>query len=143
MPLSEVHGAMMLGTIDAAFGPTYEEALYFTDVAPYVYQITSCFNPPAWIMNKDRWNGLSTEDQGIIQNAMDKVLENAWADNMASEQKAIKMLESEGVEIIELTPEQLAAIVQECRDEVWPWAEENMIGKETTDMVKGFAQPLP
>ncbi|HUV57110.1 MAG TPA: TRAP transporter substrate-binding protein DctP [Dehalococcoidales bacterium] len=143
MPLSEVHGALMLGTIDAAFGPTYQEARYFTDVAKYVYQITSSFNPPAWIMNLDRWNSLSAEDQNILQTAMDEVLASAWEEAIVGEQEAIKLLEAEGMEIVAITPEQMHAIVQKCRDEVWPWAEENLIGKETMDMVKGFAQPLP
>ena len=143
MPLSEVHSSLMLGTIDAAFGPTYEEAMMFTDVAPFLYPITFAFSPPPWVMNLDFWNSLTPEAQDIITQAMDQVLERAWIDIIASEGNVKEVLAEKGVTIVPLTDEQMRAIVQKCRGEVWPWAEQELIPKQTMDLLRGFAQAVP
>jgi len=141
MSFGEVPSAMMLGTIDAAIGPTFPEATAWTDVIKYVYEYRYNIWVGSWEMNIDSWNSLSAADQDIIENAVSEALIHEWSRGEQSEQDNITFLKNAGVEVIALTPEQMKANAQAARDEVWPFAEEQF-GKELMDQLKAVAPPL-
>lgn len=143
MSWGEIHSALMLGTIDAATGPAYAEATLFKDVINYQYNYNYLFGAAPWVINKDLWNKLSLEDQNILQTAMEEAIEIEWIKGRETEELAMEEMIEEGVEIIELTKEQLIANVEACRSEVWAWAEQNIYSKEFMDTIRGFAEQVP
>ncbi|GAJ05572.1 unnamed protein product, partial [marine sediment metagenome] len=126
-----------------AMGPTYAESPLFKDVAKYLYRYNYGFAAGPWIVNLDLWNSLSAEDQDILQTAMTKALSDAWDRGEELDRVGIDEMKAAGVEIVELTTEQMSANVEACRDKVWAWVETEMFSKEFMDMVRGLAQPLP
>jgi len=143
MPWGEIHSALMLGTIDAANGPAFAEAPLFKDVAKYHYNYQYSFAAPAVIINLDLWESLTKEDQEILDRAMTEAENIEWDKAIESQNAAIAEMKEAGVEIIELTVEQMAANVAACRDKVWTWAAENLYSKEFMNTVLGFAEPIP
>jgi TRAP-type C4-dicarboxylate transport system substrate-binding protein len=68
MNFSEVHSGLMLGTIDAAWGPSGgEEIQQFADVIKYVYKLNSNFATKSLFMNQDLFDSLSNKDQKMLQ----------------------------------------------------------------------------
>lgn len=143
MDWGEIHSALMLGTIDAANGPAYPEAPLFKDVVDYQYNYQYTFASCPVIINLELWNGLDEEDQEIIQTAMIEAADIEWERAVEAQEAAVKEMEEAGVEVIDLTPEQMSANVAACRDKVWSWAAENLFGEEFMNTVSSFAEPLP
>lgn len=143
MDWGEIHSALMLGTIDAANGPAYPEAPLFKDVVKYQYNYQYTFASCPVIMNLELWNSLDKEDQEIIQTAMTEAAEIEWERAVEAQETAVREMEEAGVEVIDLTTEQMAANVAACRDKVWSWAAENFFSEELMKAVLSFAEPLP
>ena len=144
MPWSEVASAYMLGTIDGVMSNNTLEAITFKDHMKYCYKYSYILGADDWVINMDLWNSLPAEDQGIIQSAMEEAAQ--WANQNAEvmTQDTLTQMEEAGIEVIELTPEQMSANIEVCRDQVWPWAEENMLSKEVMDFIREqVAQPVP
>lgn len=142
MSWGEIHGALLLGTIDAAMGPNYGESPLFKDVAKYLYQYNYEFTAAPWIINIDRWKSLPLEDQEIIQTAMTEAIAIEWEKGIETQDVAIAEMQSAGVKIVELTKEQMAANIEACRDVVWSWAADELYSEEFMNTIRSFAQPI-
>lgn len=143
MSWGEIHSAIMLGTIDAAMGPCYGEAPLFKDVVKYQYNYNYGFAAAPWIINNDLWESLSAEDQEILQTAMREAIGIEWDRGVETEENAMAEMREAGVEIIDLTSEQLSANIEACRDQVWNWAAQEIYDEELMNTIRGFAEPLP
>lgn len=143
MSWGEIHSALMLGTIDAAIGPCYGEAPLFKDVVKYQYNYNYGFAAGPWIINLDLWNNLSKKDQEILQTAMDEAISIEWDRAAKTEEESMSIMRKAGVEVIDLTKEQMMANVIALRDKVWSWAAKNMYSEEFMNTIKSFAEPLP
>ena len=143
MSFGEIHSALMLGTIDAAIGPSYGEAPLFKDVVKYMYKYNYVFAAAPWIINLDLWNSLPEEDQEILRTAMTEAIAIEWDIGRKTEEEAIAKMQEAGVEVVDLTTEQMAANVEACRNKVWSWAAENIYKKEFLNTVLSFAEELP
>ena len=143
LPFAEVNSALMLGTIDAAIGPTYEEAPLFKDVIKYQYNYNYGFCIDPWIINGDLWKSLPAEDQEILQTAMREAIDTSWEISMSNQEKLVVEMREAGVQVVDLTKEQMAANVRACRDTVWSWAAKNLFSEELINKIKSFAQPVP
>lgn len=143
MSWGEIHSALMLGTIDAAIGPCYGEAPLFKDVVKYQYNYNYGFAAGPWIINLDLWNSLPKKDQEILQTAMDEAISIEWDRAAKTEEESMSIMRKAGVEVIDLTKEQMMANISALRDKVWSWAAENMYSEELMNKIKSFAEPLP
>jgi len=143
MPWGEIHSALMLGTIDAAMGPVYGEVTLFKDVVKYMYNYNYGFYAAPWIFNLNRWNSLSKEDQRILKTAFDEAKNIEWERAIETQKNAVEQMKAAGVNVIELTNDQMAANVKVCREEVWDWASKHMFNKEFMEKLKGMAEKIP
>jgi TRAP-type C4-dicarboxylate transport system substrate-binding protein len=143
MPWGEIHSALMLGTIDAAMGADFSEVVLFKDVVKYQYNYNYAFSAAPWIINLDLWNSLSTEDQEIFEKALSEAIDLEWERAVEAQEDSIAIMEEAGVEVIELTDEQVAANMKVTREKAWSWAAENMYSKEFMEKVRKMAEPLP
>jgi len=142
MSWGEIHSAMMLGTIDGAMGPNYASSPLFKDVTKQLYGYNYAFTAAPWVINYDLWKSLPAEDQEILQTAMSEAVDIEWEKGIEDEETAIAEMQEAGVQIVNLTKEQMAANIEACRDKVWSWAGENMYSEEFINRIKSFAQPL-
>lgn len=142
LPFAEVNSALMLGTIDAAMGPTYEEAPLFKDTIKYQYNYDYGFAGGPWIINGDLWKSLPAEDQEILETAMREAIDASWEISISNQEKVVAEMREAGVQVVDLTKEQMAANVRAIRDTVWSWASENMFSEELMNKIRSFAQPV-
>lgn len=142
LPFAEVNSALMLGTIDAAMGPTYEEAPLFKESIKYQYNYNYGFAGGPWIINGDLWKSLPAEDQEILETAMREAIDDSWEMSIGNQEKVVAEVREAGVQIVDLTKEQMAANVRAIRDTVWTWASKNMFSEELMNKIRSFAQPV-
>jgi len=142
MSWGEVHSALMLGTIDALMGSTYGETPMFKDIVKYQYNYNYGFSAVPWIINLDLWNSLSKKDQEILQTAMDEAMSFEWDRAAKTEEETISIMQKAGVEVIDLTKEQMMANVIALRGKVWSWVAKNFYSEEFMNTILSFAEPL-
>lgn len=138
IPYSELYTALQLGTVDGrSFGPPTEIIEMRDAISAYI-RTRDYFDTSIWVANKDWWNGLTDEQRGWIETAAERALTSAWEEGERKEREDLNRLTDYGIEVIELTPEELEqakAIVYETE---WPWME-TVLGKELMDSVRAAA----
>lgn len=135
MPGSELYTAMQLGQVDgAAFRPA-NEAIGMTDIMDHYVRTNDIFGYSFWLANKDWWEGLSDADRGMIEKASTHAVNAAWDEFPSIDNKAVEGVKAAGVQVHNLTADELAAAKKIVYAEEWPWMEEQL-GKETMDKVR-------
>ena len=145
LPWGELHSGLMLGTVDCAFGSTgVDDYVMFADVVDYAILYNTHFGCIIHGMNKDLYDSLSLEDQGIIDQVSSEWARIVWGEWQEYEDAEWAKLRASGQykEIIELTPEQWWACAEAVRPVVWPYLE-NIMGKQTMDKVRAGAVQWP
>ena len=118
---SEAFTSIQTGIVDGAIG-SGAEGYYasFRDVTKYYLPVNSHFEI-WWIqMSMDVWNGMSAEEQAVVQAAAQKFEEDRWMTAPDEEQKYIDLLKEAGATVIEYTDDELNAMADKVRTEVWP-----------------------
>lgn len=118
---SEAFTSIQTGIVDGAIG-SGAEGYYssFRDVVDYYLPVKDHFEMWFLYMSEDIWNGLSTEEQEIVQEAALQLSEGRWERAEAEEQDYLDKLEEAGVEVVEISDEEVEAMAEKARDEVWP-----------------------
>ena len=138
MPWSELYTALQLGTVDGrAFGPPAEIWLHRDVLETYVFT-RDAFEYAFWLVNADWWKGLEAEEQGWVEKAVAHAMEYAWTEAENDENKTVAKLKDYGINVIDLTPEQLATARALVHKNEWPWFEKQ-IGKALMAKVKAAA----
>ncbi len=130
---ADLYSALETGVADGWTGGS--EILNYTgfvDVIDYVIPINNFFEVTYFLANQDFWNELSPEDQEIIRSAVEEKsemsLELVEEINMEYRQKLIEA----GVEVIELSDEEISQIADYVREETWPQLADD-IGEDLID----------
>ncbi|MGG0717054.1 TRAP transporter substrate-binding protein [Robertmurraya massiliosenegalensis] len=119
MPVNELYTALQQNTVDGQENPL--EVIYaqkFHEQQKYITLTRHVPHPLVWVMNKEFYEGLSEELQTVVDEAMDKALVAAQDYQDENTEKIEAELETAGVEIIELTDEELASFADKTRP-VW------------------------
>lgn len=134
MPLSEVHTALQLGTIDArTFAPPVE-VWQMRDVLESYILTRDYFEHGFWLVNKDWWDGLSAADQQLIERAADDAINWAWQDAEALGDEFLEKIKGFGIDVVELTPAQLAQTKALVYANEWPFMEKKLGAKIMADL---------
>lgn len=138
MAFSEVHTALQTGGIDGrAYSPPSEVLIFRDVIHAYVFTREN-FEHTFWLANKAWLDGLTEEQQGWIRTAAADAVAGSWDRAEAQSSEWLAKIEEAGIEVVELSPEQL----EEYRDLViaaeYPYLEE-IIGTETMDQIKAAA----
>lgn len=141
-PGGEIYTALERGTIDATEWGTlwenispgfYKVAKYL--IIPGVHQPTAPFE---LVINKEVWDGLSPDDQLLIESAARLTTMDSWLTIGQEDAKALDFYREQGNEIIELDPEVQYA-VREIADK---WADgvaaQNAWFAKVLDSQRGF-----
>jgi TRAP-type C4-dicarboxylate transport system substrate-binding protein len=129
IPYSELYTAMQLGTVDGrSFGPPTEIIEMRDAISAYI-RTRDYFDTSIWVANKDWLAGLPDEQRGWIDQAADTALAAAWEEGERKEQEDLERIKEYGIEVIELTPEELEKAKTIVYETEWPWMS-TIVGEE-------------
>lgn len=136
IPLTDTYTAIQTGVVDGeAGGGSYQAWAQFRDVTKCWVQYNDYFEIWMFGMSLKLWNSISAEDQQIIQSACLKQADLRFDFCEQDDKTYMDKLRKEGVKVITLTPDELAACSKKVRSEGWPVLEET-IGKSLMDKIK-------
>ncbi|SFD40947.1 tripartite ATP-independent transporter solute receptor, DctP family [Lentibacillus persicus] len=107
LAFTEVFNGLQQGVVDGVentLGLIYTGK--FHEVSKYITMTEHIYDPEVYIMNQDFFNGLSEEDQEIIQSSIDDTVTHLRELNSERKDELITMLEDEGAEFRELSEEE-------------------------------------
>lgn len=134
---SELFTALQQGVVDAQENPMRN--IYnakFAEVQNYMTLTNHSYTASAILMNKQVWDSISPEDQAIIQQLIDECTARAYARMIINEEVLVDLIKNQGMEIIELTPEQQQAFIDLCEEKVYSMCEEIMGSERYNAMLK-------
>ena len=138
VPFADLYTALQTGVADAWIGgPAILNYTMFRDVINYFVSYNVFVESTAFLMSQSVFNRLSEGDQRIIQDAfMDASL---YSFEVAEEinRQAKEDMRAYGIEVIELTDEQMQAYVDLVREVTWPRFVD-LIGQEIVDGILAY-----
>lgn len=138
IPYSELYTALQLGTVDGrSFGPPTEIIEMRDAIGAYI-RTRDYFDAAFWVVNKDWWNGLNDEQRGWVQTAVDLTMADAWQNGEQKETDDLKRITDFGIEVVELTPEQLEKAKAIVYEKEWPWMA-TIVGEDLMSSVRAAA----
>lgn len=110
MTFSELYTAMQQGTVDGQENPIgIILGNNFQEVEKYIIYTEHVYTPYYVVMNLDKWNSLSADQQAAISKAMEESTQFEYEDSQAIEDDADKTFEAAGCVVTHLTDEQKQA----------------------------------
>ena len=138
MAFSEVHTALQTGAIDGRSYSPPSEVLLFKDVlSAYVFTREN-FEHTFWTANKQWFNGLSEQQRQWVNTAASEAVDWAWQNASAQSPKWIQQIRDAGIEVVELSPEQLNAYRQKVVEVEYPYMEK-VLGSDAMAKIKRAA----
>ncbi|TLP55345.1 C4-dicarboxylate ABC transporter substrate-binding protein [Parasedimentitalea maritima] len=138
IPLAEVYTALQLGTVDARAFSTAVETYNTRDVLEANILTNDYFETAFWLVNKSWWEGLSQENRVALQSAADETVLWSWDEAESKSEEFLQKVRDAGVEVIELSDEQIAAAAKIVHETEWPMMEK-VVGQSIMDKLKKAA----
>ncbi|MFV0472630.1 MAG: TRAP transporter substrate-binding protein DctP [Pikeienuella sp.] len=136
---SEVFTAIQTGVVDGdGANIIYWDYEYFRDVLDYYNQTKMQFITGIITMNSASFESLSPEHQKVVEDAARTVMEEAFAQARERDQGYIEKAKEAGMTYVEPSAEQLAAMAEKVRAQIWPLMEER-VGSEIMDTIRANA----
>lgn len=138
MAFSEVHTALQTGAIDGRSYSPPSEVLLFKDVlSAYVFTREN-FEHTFWTANKQWFNGLSEQQRQWVNTAASEAVAWAWQNASAQSPKWLQQIRDAGIQVVELSPEQLNAYRQKVVEVEYPYMEK-VLGSDAMAKIKRAA----
>jgi TRAP-type C4-dicarboxylate transport system substrate-binding protein len=138
IPYSELYTALQLGTVDGrSFGPPQEIWEMRDTLGAYILT-RDYFDVAFWVANKDWWDALSAEQRGWIEAAAADAVALGWQEGERRENAELQKIKDYGIEVVELTPEELAKAKAIIYEKEWPWMT-SIVGEELMAQVRKAA----
>ena len=107
MAFSELFTAMQQGTVDGEENPIgIISSNRFYEVQKYISLTQHVYTPYVVVMNPDKYDTLTKEQQEIVDRAMKEATQFQLEQSAKDEEEGIKIMEDYGCEVNELTDEQ-------------------------------------
>jgi len=132
MPVSEVYAALETGAVDAQEAPLAQiSAMRIDEVQKYLSLTRHSVNSEAILMSRKTWEGLSPEDQALVQGAATGAVK--WKREHFPEMEAglIKQLEDGGMAVNEVDDVEIARMAEQMKPVIAKNAE--LAGREFAD----------
>lgn len=122
---ADTYSALQTGVVEGWIGGTAElNYTGFRDVVEYFIPYNVFYEATSFFINAELWESLSAEDRELIQEA---VREESMASFDISEEKDkeyLDRLREEGIEVVELSSEDLRTLAEFVRETTWPELED-------------------
>ena len=136
----EVFTSIQTGVVDGEAGNViYWDYEYFRDVLDYYVQTRHNFVTGNLLANQASFEALSPEHQDLIRSTAVAQMSARFETARAEDEHYIALAQQSGMEYILPTDEQLAALAERVRSEVWPLMDAE-IGAEIMDLVRARAE---
>ena len=133
---SEVYTSIQTGVVDGdSSNVIYWDYEYFGDQLDYFVHSKHSFAASVLLMNNDTWNSLDKADRSIIEEAARFIIDKQFIDAKAEDEKWIRVAQSDGMEYIVPTNDEISEWINRVRTEVWPLVEE-AYGKEIMHTIR-------
>ncbi len=121
IPFSDAFTAVQTGVVDGVIG-SGAEGYYssFRDVTKFYLPSNTHFEVWYLIISKKKFDKLSPEGQKAIQDVANQFEERRWSVAEADQAANEKRLADYGAEIMEISPDQIAATAKKIQKVVWP-----------------------
>lgn len=107
MAFTELFTALQQKTVDGQENPLgLIESNKFYEVNNYISLSQHVYTPYCVLMNLDKWNSLTPEQQDIVSRAMKEATEVQLTESQAFESEAVELMEEYGCQVNALTDEQ-------------------------------------
>lgn len=138
IPYADVFTALQTGTADGVIGaPAADNYVSFRDVITHYYQYNNTFEAQVLIMNLDLWDSLTDEEKSVLQDTGENFTLNMINKAEETDEKYIKKLKEEGIEVIEYTAEEIKSFSDHIREKVWPQSKD-VVGQDIIEsLLKG------
>ncbi|WP_134703873.1 TRAP transporter substrate-binding protein [Ammoniphilus sp. YIM 78166] len=138
MSFSEVFTALESEAIDGQENPVQIiETSRFNEVQKYLSLTKHVYAPAILLTSKKFWDQLSEEEKKILQEAADEAGQFSRGENRSSTQKTIENLKSTGMEVNEISPEEMKKMQEMTKPVIEQFS--SQIGD---DLVKEFFTEL-
>ena len=121
--------------MDARSFSTAVETYTVRDVLEANILTNDYFEVAFWLVNKGWWDGLSDEVRTALQSAADKTIAWSWQEAKRKSDEFLQKAREEGINVVELSDEQMSAAKQIVYDKEWP-AMEAVVGKDIMDQIR-------
>lgn len=116
LPYSELFSAMETGAVDGQENPvTTIESAKFYEVQKYLTITRHVYSPWIVLASKSWWDKLSDDEHKILMDAAVASRDFERKDSRAASLKAIDALKSHGMQVNELSPEELARLKEKSK----------------------------
>lgn len=136
----DTYTAIQTGTVNGwQGGPPNLNYLYFRDVIKYYYHYMITQEATQIMMNEKVFQSLLPQDQEAITKIIQEECDNSFELAAADDQKYMDLMREAGIEVIEFTDEERAAIADDIRENVWPELAKNLgqdFVEQITEMLK-------
>ena len=131
----DTYTAIQTGTVNGwEGGPPNLNYLYFRDVIHYYYHYMVTQEATQIMMNEKVFQSLLPQDQETITRIIQEECDNSFDIAAADDQKYMDLMKDMGIEIVEFTDEERAAMAADIRENVWPELSKNL-GQDYIDQI--------
>lgn len=136
---SDTFAAMQTGVVDGwVGGPPNLNYLTFRDVIKHYYQYNLTHESTQYLMNLEKFEGLTPVDQKIIEDAFREQCDASFEIAEQEDRKYLDLLKNQGIEVVEFTADELDAIAKDVRANVWP----QLTDKYPQELMDGIVESL-
>ena len=141
VPYADLYTALQTGVAEGWYGGSAVHSyLGFRDVIKHYYAMNLYAESEQWIINQRVWDGLSADEQKLLEETIAEINKNSIKIAEEEELKYQKLLEESGVKVYRYTAEELKPTVDHVRKVVWPKLND-ILGKELTEgLVKEYSK---
>ncbi|WP_166417301.1 TRAP transporter substrate-binding protein DctP [Cochlodiniinecator piscidefendens] len=127
MNWGDVVPAIQQGVIEGVIGGTAESNYtVFGDAVSYFTPYNAFVENTAFYINQNTWDGLSEAQQTVLSEAFADASAASFELSETVDREYLGRLGEVGVELVEISPEELSSIAGHVRETVWPVLEENL-----------------
>lgn len=139
IPFADLYMALQTGQAEGWIGgQPASNYTNFKDVLTHYYQYNNFFEMQSLIINQDIWDGMSEEDQEILQDAGIEMTQKSFENAEKFDEEFREKLADYGIEVILLEEEAIDEIAKETRENLWPQFKDSL----TEEIIDGLLENI-
>ena len=139
IPYGELYTSLQLGVIDARATAPAVEIWQMRDVLETYILTKDYFEQAFFLVNKDWWEDLPSDEQAKFQQAADKTMTWVWNEAQAIDEGYLQKVKDSGIKVVELTDDQMNKSKSIIYKNEWPKMEK-LVGVDIMKKVTAITQ---